>query len=71
MQFNDLTYASSVHYINDKAVPIVKSTLGSEWSFFSAHAPLTPYVGLVGMKAALDDAPSLWSNPIVKVGSKE
>ena len=28
-------------------------------------------VGLVGMKAALDDAPSLWSNPIVKVGSKE
>ena len=66
MQFNDLTYASSVHYIanemirlNDKAVSIVESTLGSEWSFFSAHAPLTPYVGLVGMKAALDDAPSL------------
>ena len=66
MQFNDLTYASSVHYIangmirlNDKAVSIVESTLESEWSFFSAHAPLTPYVELVGMKAALDDAPSL------------
>ena len=55
MQFNDLTYASSVHYIangmirfNDKAVSIVESTLGSEWSFFSAHAPWLPMCGVSG-----------------------
>ena len=72
MQFNDLTYASSVHYIaNDKAEWQSSSNCGEYvgvWmEFFLGTRTLDSLcVGLVGMKAALDDAPSLWSNPIGK-----
>ena len=77
MQFNDLTYASSFHYIANDKVQWQSSFYCGEYvgvwmEFFLGTRTLDSLcVELVGMKAALDDAPSLWSNPIVKVGSKE